>query len=164
MTFVLYSFIVLAVNSDELIVYDYFKRLCTCHNFSLKRGINKITYGMNALLLYFAFNECKQVEYLKAEKALGVSSARMVKIIDGLLDKEYIIKTKSKEDKRKMILSLTDKGNDEKERLLKRALKISKMIFDEVGHENIETFIDLFIKINEATKFALENMKGEEDA
>lgn len=144
-----------------MLVFSYMKRLIKSKKNSLKDGINKMTYGKNAFFFYFVINEKDEDEYLKVENEIKVSSARMAKLTSELVDKGYITKICSDSDHRKMIIKLTEEGKKEKERIFIRSIAISKTIFERVGYDKMDKFIDLFITINDVACDVIYEMKGQ---
>lgn len=82
-------------------------------------------------------------------KAFKVSTARVAKILKKLANKGLIETTVSQEDKRRVIVKITDLGRKEVEKGENEMICIMKKLISEVGEEDMNEFLRIFAKINE---------------
>ncbi len=80
--------------------------------YRLERDIKK-KFGItaNEIMVLCLLNAIK-LSAGELSKEMGISESRMSKIIDSLEKKGYILREINKDDKRKMIFSITDKGKE----------------------------------------------------
>lgn len=80
--------------------------------YRLERAIKK-RFGItaNEIMVLCLLNAVK-LSAGELSKEMGISESRMSKIIDSLEREGYVEREIDKEDKRKMIFSITDKGRD----------------------------------------------------
>ena len=108
---------------------------------------NNCSQGETGALFYLTFVE-NNVSASRLSEKLNVSMPRIVSLINSLEKKELIIKKQDKEDKRKIIITITENGKNiilnKKEEAV---YKISKII-ECLGEEEYNEYIRLLKKIN----------------
>lgn len=81
------------------------------------------------------------------EKAMGISSARVAKIINNLENKNLIIRETDKEDRRKTLVSLTKDGYEFVEVKNQQMNFAITTMFDLLGDKDSEDFVRIVEKI-----------------
>lgn len=118
------------------------KTPCRCLE-NIFSGFNKGELGILRIL------SSKNVEHSSGElsQLLGVSTARVASILNSLENKELIIRKEDVTDKRKTLISITEKGvllaQDIKETILKRINYVIEMIGVDKFREYLETTITI---------------------
>ena len=103
--------------------------------------------GIGFVLHYLQKNEDVTAKILQQQ--MEVSMPRITAIINSLEEKQLVERNVSQVDRRKIIISLTDKAKASlQERENKRYRDVEKLV-DEVGLEDAETFLKVLTKANE---------------
>lgn len=108
----------------------------------LKKEINLNEYAILELL------------YHRGEQAIQVIGKRVLMgdgsityVIDKLEDKKFLKRERSQKDRRKIFVSLTDKGKEYMDqRVIEHEVLIHK-IFEDLNSEEVEQFIDLLKRV-----------------
>lgn len=104
-------------------------------------------------ILFYLYNNKEGVHPLDIAKELGVGPTRISNALNDLLKKKEVIKKKDKIDKRKMIITISQKGIDRIEKvkkfLIKDAIEISNLITKERFKDFLNTFEEILsIRVN----------------
>ena len=87
----------------------------------------------------------------KIAPLMGIEPTSLSRLLKTMEDKELIYREKDKNDRRVVRLYLTKKGLEVKKTTRNMVLDYNKRIYDEIGHEKMEEFIDTMSKIREIT-------------
>jgi len=87
---------------------------------------------------------------------LSLTSSRVTRIIDGLVDKNLVNRVSSKNDRRVFNLSLTSKGEKLAQDSINDHIKIHEEIIKNIPVEDHQSMIEILRKLNEAVKNWLE--------
>ncbi len=79
---------------------------------------------------------------------LGVAISTPVTIIDRLIKKKYVLRKVGKEDRRQVLVNLTEKGNDLYNKLLEIRLNSMEIILDSLPEEEIDIFRNILKKLD----------------
>ena len=116
-----------------------------------KRFIDKmpsnISQGESGVLLYLSNNN--NVSQSELSEKLNVTIPRILAIINTLRAKKLIIKRIDSNDKRRTIISITEKGKKDIIQKKKNAISFIEKIIKELSDEEIEQYISINRKIEE---------------
>ena len=79
---------------------------------------------------------------------MGMESRSLTRILKSMEEKGLIYKKSDKEDKRMVLIFLTEFGKEKREISRNTVLKLNKAIRDKIGVNNINTFFKVIKKIN----------------
>lgn len=133
--------------NDDL-VQRLIKSLYKIGHGNSSKKLNNSVRGENMALALI--NKNKGSIYPKdIEKKMGISSARVSKIIKGLEEKKLVIRKPDKEDKRKTLVILTDRGK-KFENLRKEKINfILTSMLELLGEEDGADFVRIIEKIEQ---------------
>lgn len=126
----------------------YLKKLYASSPKNFIEKMNKRSRGIFVLLKCLAESE-KEVCAGDINKAFNVSTARVATVLKKLVKRGLIETTTAKEDRRKVIVKITDLGRKAVEQGENEARNVMKILIREVGEEEMDEFIRIFIKVNE---------------
>lgn len=107
---------------------------------------SNISQGESGVLLYL-LNVNSNVSQSELSEKLGVTMPRIVAVINTLQKKELIEKNVDYTDKRKSIISITNKGKDNIIKKKKDAIKFIENVIKELDEQEIEQYIAISKKI-----------------
>lgn len=107
---------------------------------------SNISQGESGVLLYL-LNTNSNVSQSELSENLGVTMPRIVALINTLQKKELIEKNLDSNDKRKSIISITNKGKDNIIKRKKDAIKFIENVIKELDEQEIEQYIAISKKI-----------------
>lgn len=130
----------------ERLAEELFQQLKTNCYISLPEVLNDFSKGEIGVLSYLSFNK-NDVSAGELSDELKVSTARIASILNSLENKKYIKRRSDKKDKRKILVSITNKGKnlaiDTKRDIICKIMKI----IEEVGYEEILVYTKIALKI-----------------
>lgn len=130
----------------EIIAEEIFSKLRNNYKDSLNKLLSEFTSGEIGVLGYLVFEKDKVTSGELSEK-LNVSTARVASILNSLENKGYIKRTNDNLDKRKTLVTITNKGEklaySVKRELTSKIINVIK----EVGEEDIKEYIRISLKI-----------------
>lgn len=109
---------------------------------------SNISQGESGVLLYL-LNAKSNVSQSELSENLGVTMPRIVAVINTLQNKELIEKNLDSNDKRKSIISITNKGKDNIIKKKKDAIKFIENVIKELDEQEIEQYIAISKKIEQ---------------
>lgn len=109
---------------------------------------SNISQGESGVLLYL-LNANSNVSQSELSENLGVTMPRIVAVINTLQKKELIEKNVDSTDKRKSIISITNKGKDNIIKKKKDAIKFIENVIKELDEQEIEQYIAISKKIEQ---------------
>lgn len=107
---------------------------------------SNISQGESGVLLYL-LNVNSNVSQSELSEKLGVTMPRIVAVINTLQNKELIEKKLDPNDKRKSIISITNKGKDNIIKKKEDAIKFIENVIKELDEQEIEQYIAISKKI-----------------
>ena len=132
----------------------------------IKRGKAEMMHRFNTysqgehLVLGYLYKEAgKQIVPSKIAKFTHTSTARIATILNNLESKNLVTREISRTDRRKILVAITDKG-----RHVAEEIRVEARVFEEMGEERTESFIEnfkLFLEIG--MKLAKEDKEKEEE-
>ena len=109
---------------------------------------SNISQGESGVLLYL-LNANSNVSQSELSENLGVTMPRIVAVINTLQKKELIEKNVDSTDKRKSIISITNKGKDNIIKKKEDAIKFIENVIKELDEQEIEQYIAISKKIEQ---------------
>lgn len=125
---------------------EIFNSLTKRKKFADKMPSN-ISQGESGVLLYLLNND--SVSQSELSEKLNITMPRVAAIINTLKDKMLVIKKTDLNDKRKTIITITEKGKKDILQKRKRAIIFIESIIKELTEEEIMQYISINKKIEE---------------
>lgn len=125
---------------------------------------NNYSHGEQLVLGYLYKEAGKEVVPSVIAKYTHTSTARIATILNNLEDKHMITREISRTDRRKILVAITDKGRRTAEEAKMAACTNLARVFEEMGEERTQSFIEnfkLFLEIG--MKNAQEQKEKEEE-
>ncbi|MCL2113575.1 MarR family winged helix-turn-helix transcriptional regulator [Lactococcus protaetiae] len=129
---------------------NFFKALKSKEQVKMWGRMNGYTQGEHQVLFYLYKNAGKDILPSDIAKYTGTSTARVATILNNLEEKGLVTREISREDRRKILVSITGKGRDKADASRCRFIQNIARIFEEMGEERTQNFIEnfqLFIEI-----------------
>ena len=104
------------------------------------KKFNNDNAGIYCMLKYLA-NIDRPVSAGEISGFMKVSTARVSVLLKKMNEKGFIIREKSSEDARKLMISLSEKGREEDKRHVNGMIETFRKIIDQVGSDRMEEFI-----------------------
>lgn len=130
----------------EEIAEILFQQLKPTSSASLTEVLNEFNRGEVGVLSYLAFDKDKVTAGELSEK-LNVTTARIASILNSLENKEYIKRKEDNLDKRKTLVSITNKGKDLATTTKKEVINKIIKVVEEVGYDEIKDYVRIALKI-----------------
>ncbi len=127
---------------------EYLNQFRECKFSSIQKPFTGAESGMGFILVYMT-HYVKEVTQTELASKMNVSKARITSLIQKMEEKGLVKRETSKNDERINIISLTEKGLKEGERMVKYSLKIVMQLIDEIGTEEIDRFLVTLFKIKD---------------
>lgn len=112
--------------------------------------LNEQAQGERLVLTYLYRNNGQSIVPSEIARFIGTSTARVANILNNLEEKGLVKREISRIDRRKILVSLTDKGRRETKRSRERIIGRINRIFQEMGENRTKSFIsnwELFLEI-----------------
>lgn len=104
------------------------------------------------IVVKFVWNSDEPISPKLIAQHLHLSSARVAAILGSLEKKGLIVRNMSATDRRRITVTLTEKGQAEAQAKVQRMKKRMIKVFEEMGEEDTEQFIQLMTKFMEIAK------------
>ncbi|RZI48410.1 MarR family winged helix-turn-helix transcriptional regulator [Lactococcus kimchii] len=122
----------------------------------LMRRFNTYSHGEKLVLDYLYKKAGKPIVPSEIAKFTNTSTARIATILNNLEDKKMITREISRNDRRKILVAITDKGRSTAQAVQAQACSNLARVFEEMGEErttsfieNAKLFLDIFMKQQE---------------
>lgn len=139
------------------IVEQFIKKMQNIYN--NQRKLFKINFrGEFSLLIYLFRNFDNEITPGNISEDLNISTARVAASLNSLESKNYISREIAKDDRRKIIIKLTNKGKDKANCLKEERLRYIGKILSEFEESEVKEIIRLVNKLD----FILENIEENE--
>lgn len=138
------------MNYDELIK-NAFEQIRSNVKSSFSNFLSDFNKGELGVLTYLIYDE-NPTTAGKLSENLGVSTARVAKILNTLETKNYVKRQIDEKDKRRTLVIITNKGKILAEKSKKEFYHKIKILIDELGIEDFKEYLRLTIKISKITK------------
>lgn len=116
------------------------------HNFKL------FVKGEEAILIYLSKNKDSIITPSEISDIFNISTARVASSLNSLETKELVTREIDKDDRRKIIIKLTKKGNELAEQFKTENLKVTVEILSRLGEEDSKTFLNIVEKLKNILK------------
>lgn len=128
-------------------INTYLNKINECHPEKAFEAINDARRGMVYVIGYL-YREKREITFNELSKKLDVSTARITKLLQKLVAKGYVNKRQDENDKRKIIISLTDRGNEIAKSIEEKFYETISDVIDYIGIDDINKFIEITTKIS----------------
>lgn len=115
-----------------------------------KLGFKKISPSIMTIMIHLMEGESKTLKELS--KDVGLANSTVSEIVDRLVKEGYVHRIQDKEDRRRVLISATDKALKIKEDIQKRHREYLEDILCGVSEEDMDTVLKGLIKLNEIVK------------
>lgn len=123
----------------------------------IQRKFNDDNAGIGCMLKYLHDAE-RPVSAGEISRFMHVSTARVSVLLKKMHEKGYILRDNCSEDARRLMISLSGKGEAEYQERTERMIELFSRIIDRIGTERMEEFISISDEIKEIIS---EEMKKE---
>lgn len=112
------------------------------------------------VILHMVNSQCDVIQqdlanYLQRDKSV------IVRQIDSLIEKNYLIRQINQEDKRKKNLLLTEKGHAMMNEMTQMAIEVSAILLSDVSDDEFQTFKNVLSKIQKNGKNSESNLHNQ---
>ena len=121
-------------------------------------GVEELRTGMGGVL-WFVDAVGGSAFPADIAKTLGISTARVATILNKTEALDYVMRSDSREDARKTVVSILPAGKEYLDCLRKRVLDCANGVIEEMGREDIEKYVSLSEKIKSISE---KHVKGAE--
>ncbi|MDR2832895.1 MAG: transcriptional regulator [Streptococcaceae bacterium] len=120
-------------------------------------NMNQYSKGENAVLAQLFHQDQEEIAPSELSKCTHTSTARVATILNSLEEKGFVTREISKEDRRKIVVKITEAGK--KEALKNKVIILGNIstIFEQMGEEETQHFLRTFAKFVDLGS----NLKGE---
>ena len=132
----------------ETIINHILKNAIINSGQDLSTTLHGLSKGEIGVLGYLSFIE-NNVSAKVLSENLKISSARVAKLLNTLENKSYIIRIKDKNDKRKIVVMITEDGSSLIHKMRNRLHDTISYIIDELGMEEVLHYLNTTQKIKE---------------
>ena len=115
---------------------------------SFLKKLDETCVGMNFILFYLSSHESEVYASTIAEK-MHISRARVAVLVQKLINKKFIKKMPSTEDRRIEVLKITPLGISETDTIREQMMSKMSKVIEQVGIGNIYKYIEIGSKIKE---------------
>lgn len=136
------------MNDYEQFAEIIFNKLKNNTQISLDEMLSNFNKGEIGVLSYLAFDENKVTSGTLSEK-LNVTTPRMASILNSLENKGYIKRICDETDRRKSLVTITQKGNELAQNVKNKLLKKIILVIKEVDQKDVREYIRISAKIKD---------------
>ncbi|TXC78456.1 MarR family winged helix-turn-helix transcriptional regulator [Luteibaculum oceani] len=108
------------------------------------------TMASGYVLLYIDIND--GTPSTKLGPLMGMEPRSLVRTLSMLEEKGLIIRQKSKEDKRVVLIQLTDLGKEKRKLAKESVIELNNLLFSKIDKEKLVTFFDVMETITDTLK------------
>lgn len=136
------------MNDYEQFAEMIFNELRNNTQISLDEMLSNFNKGEIGVLSYLAFDENKVTSGTLSEK-LNVTTPRIASILNSLENKGYIKRICDETDRRKSLVTITQKGNELAQNVKNKLLKKIILVIKEVDQKDVREYIRISTKIKD---------------
>ncbi|MCL2712221.1 MAG: MarR family transcriptional regulator [Methanomassiliicoccaceae archaeon] len=129
----------------EKLAEELLRNMRTVGTAQRQRSINEGVHGEAFVLQFIRENDC--VIPGKISEAMSISSARIAAALNSLEDKEFITRNIDNEDRRRIIVKLTEKGKDHADEQRKGYIRQIKGILIALGEDDAKEYVRILGKM-----------------
>ncbi len=128
---------------------QYLQTFLQFYRTRINQMMNESMHGEAYVLQHIANNDCDVVPG-DISNAMGVSSARMATVLNGLENKGLITRHIDSSDRRRTILRLTQAGTEEADNCTSRMVESTAKMLEYLGENDAKEYIRILCKISES--------------
>ena len=118
------------------------------HNEEAKKYGGTLSHAQALLNL----NPRKGIPSTSLGPKMGMESTSLSRTLKSMEELKLIKRVSNPEDRRSVLIKLTDKGIDLRNLAKKNGVKFNKVVYEKIGKEDIEVFLSVMKKINKIIK------------
>ena len=130
--------------ADEFLQYIHLLR-----RFKPQQQINESMYG-EAYALYYIASRGEGIIPSEISGAIGISSARIAATLNGLENKGYITRRIDTSDRRRILVSLTDRGRAQEKAYRGKLIEIIEQMLGVLGENDAKEYVRITRKMAES--------------
>ena len=121
------------------------------HKFSRLKPQQKLTESMHgeAMALHHIAKSSEQIIPSEISSAIGISGARIAATLNSLENKGYITRRIDLSDRRRILVTLTEKGREQDETHRRQLSEIFEKILEKLGEHDAKEYIRITRKMAE---------------
>ncbi len=129
-------------------VFEVMGKLQEYNPLELFRSIDEINSGMGYIMLRL-YNAKEEVYAINLSQDMQISRARVTMLLRKLISRGFVLKQRSKLDARKEIITITNIGRDEVNKIKQKVLGDVNRLIDKLGMDKVNEFLELSKEIHE---------------
>lgn len=126
-----------------------FKNMQKLHRTKRQRKFTGAMEGEKSILRFLSFNKDRDVIPGNISEEMGISSARVAAALNSLEEKGLIIRSIDPGDRRRFIVSLTEKGKLETERQTQLMLEKGVAVLKKLGEDDAKEYVRILGRVAE---------------
>ena len=131
----------------EALANDFMKVMISFAKNGFEKRMNGFAHGGN-YMLYYLYKEGEAVLPNQISNEMGITSARTAAALKNLENKGLICREIDKNDRRQILVTLTDEGKKTAETQLGEFVKTSTHILESLGEDDAKEFIRIIKKLH----------------
>ena len=128
--------------ASKMEVFEVMGKLQECSPIEFFKTIEEINSGMGYIMLRL-YNAKEEIYAINLSADMQISRARVTMLLNKLISKGFVVKQRSKNDARKEIITITNKGRDEVAKIKQRILDIVNKLIDNLGMDKVNQFFEI---------------------
>ena len=118
------------------------------HNEEAKKYGGTLSHAQALLNL----NPRKGIPSTSLGPKMGMESTSLSRTLKSMEELKLIKRVSNPEDRRSVLIKLTDKGIDLRNLAKKNGVKFNKVVYEKIGKEDVDIFLSVMMKINKMIK------------
>lgn len=128
------------------IAIEYLETMFQLRKQNCQKQVNESMHG-EVFVLFYIYKHSNEVIPGDISNEMGISSARIAAILNSLENKEYIIRKIDKDDRRRIIIDLTETGKTFIESQYKEIIDITTSMLKYLGEKDSNDFIRIMKRL-----------------
>ena len=130
----------------SILAAELLHRMRSLHSARMQKSIDEALQGETYVLHYLS---CHEGEALPGEisNEMNVSSARVAQTLNGMENKGWISRRIDPRDRRKILVSLTDKGKTKAEEYFRNVVELVTKMLTLLGERDAEEYVRITSKL-----------------
>lgn len=125
----------------SIIFRDVTNKTCRAHDAEHHEAMNRLTIAQAKVANYIFEHNAEDIMLKDIAKSVKVTPGAASQMVDFLVKKGLVIRKTNENDRRAVIISLSDKGKEIIENARKSFETITDEIFESISQEDEETFV-----------------------
>ena len=130
----------------ERLAKEYMETMFLMHKHKSHKQISDSMHGERVMLYFISRNEGKVIPS-EISNEMGITSARVAAALNGLESKGLIIRRIDGEDRRRILIELTDAGRVQVQEETQQMIKRTADMLQSLGEEDAQHFIRIMKKL-----------------